>query len=108
MKNREGKPVDPAKVEVWENALRNGTNPNIGDTPLESIGNLALKNLGATMVKGWLVASAIRSYTNAVKMVVGSAVNQERDALYPRKCNDSLNDRTVDKNPQPPEFTHDL
>jgi hypothetical protein len=32
--------------------LKNWLNPNIGDLPLGSIGNLALKNLGATMVKG--------------------------------------------------------
>src|SRR5260370_40832601 len=83
MKNRKRKPVAPSTLDLWESALRNWLNPNIGDTPLESIGNLALKNLGATMVKGGLGASAIRSYTNAVKMVVGSAINEEGDTLAP-------------------------
>ncbi len=88
MKNRKRKPVAPSTLENWERCLRNWLNPNIGDMPLDSIGNLALRNLGAKMVKGGLGASAIRSYTNAVKMVVASAVNEEGDALYPRKWND--------------------
>jgi Ohr subfamily peroxiredoxin len=70
MKNRKRKPVAPSTLENWEHCLRNWLNPNIGDMPLDSIGNLVSKNLGATMVKGGLGASAIRSYTNAVKIVV--------------------------------------
>src|SRR5260370_35222042 len=89
MKNRKRKPVAPSTLDLWENALRNWLNPNIGDTPLESIGNLALKNLGATMLKGVLVASAIRTYTKAEKMVGGSAEDAERDALEPREWNHS-------------------
>jgi integrase len=76
--------------------------------PLESIGNLALKNLGNTMVKGGLGASAIRSYTNAVKMVVASAVNEEGDALYPRKWNHDFIDLPEDKNPKQPTLTGDV
>jgi len=108
MKNRKRKPVAPSTLDLWESALRNWLNPNIGGTPLESIGNLALKNLGVTMVKGGLGASAIRSYTNAVKMVVGSAVNEEGDALYPRKWNHSFIDLPEDKNPKRPKFTSDV
>ena len=87
MKNRKRKPVAPSRLANWESCLKNWLNPNIGQMPLGSIGNLALKNLGATMVKGGLGASAIRSYTNAVKMVVASAINEEGEALYPRKWN---------------------
>jgi hypothetical protein len=38
--------------------------------PLDNIKNLALKNLGIKMVEGGLGESAIRGYTNVVKMVV--------------------------------------
>jgi hypothetical protein len=69
MKNRERNPVAPSTLENWGRCLRNWLNPNIGDMPLDSIGNLVLRNLGATMVTGGLGPSAIRSYTNAVKMV---------------------------------------
>ena len=108
MKNRKRKPVAPSTLENWERCLRNWLNPNIGDMPLDSIGNLALKNLGATMVKGGLGASAIRSYTNAVKMVVASAVNEEGDALYPRKWNHDFIDLPEDKNPKQPSLTGDV
>jgi integrase len=108
MKNRKRKPVAPSTLENWEGCLRNWLNPNIGDMPLDSIGNLVLKNLGATMVKGGLGASAIRSYTNAVKMVVASAVNEEGDALYPRKWNHDFIDLPEDKNPKQPTLTGDV
>ena len=60
------------------------------------------------MVKGGLGASAIRSYTNAVKMVVASAVNEEGDALYPRKWNHDFIDLPEDKNPKQPTLTGDV
>src|ERR1700721_3244985 len=47
MKNRKRKPVAPSTLENWERCLRNWLNSNIGDLPLDSIGNLALKNLAA-------------------------------------------------------------
>jgi integrase len=105
MKNRKRKPVAPSTLENWERCLRNWLNPNIGDMPLDSIGNLALRNLGGTMVKGRLGASAIRSYTNAVKMVVASAVNEEGDALFPRKWNHDFIDLPEDNNPKQPTLT---
>jgi len=69
MKNRKRKPVAPSTLENWERCLRNWLNPNIGDMPLDSIGNLALRNLGATMVEGRLGASAIRSYTIEFRII---------------------------------------
>ena len=102
MKNRKRKPVAPSTLENWERCLRNWLNPNIGDMPLGSIANLVLRNLGTTMVKGGLGASAIKSYTNAVKMVVASAANEEGDALYPRKWNHDFIDLPEDKNPKRP------
>jgi len=107
MGNRKRRPVAPSTLENWERCLRNWLNPNIGDMPLGSIGNLALRNLGATMVKGGLGASAIRSYTNAVKMVVASAVDEEGDALYPRKWNEYFIDLPEDRNPKQPTLTGD-
>src|ERR1700726_352180 len=54
MNNRKRKPVAPSTLENWECCLKNWLNPNIGHMPVDSIGNLAWKNLGATMVKGGL------------------------------------------------------
>src|SRR5580704_11476758 len=102
MKHRKRRTVAPSTLENWERCLKNWLNPNIGDTPLDSVGNLALRNLGETMVKGGLGASAIRSYANVVKMVVASAVNEEGDALYPRTWNHDFIDLPEDRNPKQP------
>ena len=108
MKHRKRRPVAPSTLENWERCLKNWLNPNIGDTPLDSVGNLALRNLGATMVKGGLGASAIRSYTNAAKMVVASAINEEGDARYPRKWNHDFIDLPEDNHPKRPAVTADV
>lgn len=107
MKKRKRRPVAPATLDSWESCLRNWLNPNIGDMPLDSIRNLALKNLGAKMVNDGLGASAIRSYINAAKMVVASAVNEEGEQLYPRKWNHDFIDLPEDKNPKQPTLTGD-
>jgi hypothetical protein len=85
MKNRKRKPIAPSMLTTWECCLANWLNPNIGHVPLDNVKNLILKNLGIMMVERGLGESAIRSYTNVVKMVVASAVNDEGDQLYPRK-----------------------
>jgi hypothetical protein len=74
MKHRKRRPVAPSTLATWESCLNNWLNPNIGDMPLDSIKNLVLKSIGTTMVGGGLGASAIRDYTNVVKMVVAWAV----------------------------------
>lgn len=76
--------------------------------PLDSIGNLVLKNLGTTMVGGGLGASAIRSHTNAVKLVVASAVNEEGDALFPRRWNHDFIDLPEDMSPKQPTLTGEV
>jgi integrase len=108
MKHRKRRPVAPSTLENWERCLKNWLNPNIGDTPLDSVGNLALRNLGATMVKGGLGASAIRSYTNAAKMVVASAIDEEGDVRYPRKWNHDFIDLPEDNHPKRPAVTADV
>jgi integrase len=82
--------------------------PNIGNMPLDNIKNLALKSLGIKMVEGGLGESAIRSYTNVVKMVVASAVNEEGEELYPRKWNHSFIDLPRTRNPKQPSFSGDV
>jgi|SRR6185437_4930536 len=108
MKNRKRKPVAPSTLTTWECCLENWLNPNIGHMPLDNIKNLALKNLGIKMVEGGLGESAIRSYTNVVKMVVASAVNEEGEELYPRKWNHSFIDLPRIRNPKQPSFTGEV
>jgi hypothetical protein len=85
MMNRKRKPIAPSTLATWESCLENWLYPNIGHMPLDNIKNLTLKSFGIKMVEGSLGESAIRSYTNVVKMVVASAVNEEGEELFPRK-----------------------
>src|SRR5437667_10440730 len=72
LKTRTRKPVAPA---TWECALEKWINPNIGDMPLDSTNNLAMKELVAKM-KGKLSPKSIGNYAQVVKAVVASAVNE--------------------------------
>ena len=90
MRNRKRKPVAPSTLSNWEYCLDKWLNPNLGDMTLDKVNNLALKNLVSKMIDGGLGTSAIRSYTNVVKMVVASAVNEEAEQLYPRKWNNEF------------------
>jgi integrase len=108
MENRKRKPVAPSTLMTWQCCLENWLNPNIGHMPLDNVKNLALKNLGIKMVAGGLGESAIRGYTNVVKMVVASAVNEEGEELYPRKWNHSFIDLPRIRNPKQPCFKGDV
>jgi integrase len=108
MRNRKRKPVAPSTLSTWGCCLEKWLNPNIGHMPLDTVKNLALKNLGNKMVEGGLGQSAIRSYTNVVKMVVASAVNEEGEELFPRKWNHSFIDLPRIRNPKQPSFNGDV
>jgi integrase len=108
MENRKRKPVAPSTLMTWRCCLENWLNPNVGNMPLDNIKNLALKNLGIKMVEGGLGESAIRGYTNVVKMVVASAVNEEGEELYPRKWNHSFIDLPRITKPRQPCFKSEV
>lgn len=97
-------PVAPSTLSTWKSALENWLYPEIGDTPLDSIKILTLKNLRIKMVEGKLGASAVRGYTNIVKMVMASAVDEEGDALYPRQWNHKFNGVPRSKKINRPSF----
>jgi integrase len=109
MQARKRKPVAPSTIGLWESVLKNWLNPNIGDVPLDSINNLAVKNLVTTMDKsGKLGASAIRACVRTVKMVVASAIDEQGEELYPRKWNHKFIDMPQVKKPEPPAFTGNI
>lgn len=96
IKTRKRKPVAPSTVENWESHLEKWINPNIGDTPLDAINNLAMKHLVAKMVaSGELGPKSIGNYSQVVKMVVASAVNEQGESIHPRKWNHEFIDMPV-------------
>jgi integrase len=108
MRNRKRKPVAPSTLENWAKALGKWVNPNIGDMPLEAVNNLTMKNFVATMVKGGLAPKTIDNYTQTVKMVMASALNEQGEELYPRKWNSDFIDAPVVNKQRRPSFTGDV
>ena len=87
VQQRKRKPIAPATVESWRGCLDVWILPNLGDVPLSSVGNLALKGLVGKMVKAGLSPKTVNTYSQVVKSVVASAVSEEGEQLFPRKWN---------------------
>jgi len=95
VRSRKRKPVAPSTLESWEGCLNKWINPNIGDLPLSEVNNTVLKSLVAKMVEGGLSPKSIDTYSQVVKTVVASAVNDEGEEIYPRKWNHEFIDMPV-------------
>lgn len=110
VQRRKRKPIAPATVESWQGSLDVWILPNLGDVPLSSVGNLVLKGLVEKMVKAGLSPKTVNTYSQVVKTVVASAVNEEGEQLFPRKWNHEFIDMpVVDKSKQnTPHFTSEV
>jgi len=110
VQQRKRKPIAPATVESWQGCLDVWILPNLGDVPLSSVGNLALKGLVEKMVEAGLSPKTVNTYSQVVKSVVASAVNEEGEQLFPRKWNHEFVDMpVVDKSKQnTPHFTSEV
>lgn len=95
VRSRKRKPVALSTLESWEGCLNKWINPNIGDLPLSEVNNTVLKSLVAKMVEGGLSPKSIDTYSQVVKTVVASAVNDEGEEIYPRKWNHEFIDMPV-------------
>jgi integrase len=102
---RKRRPAKPATVSNWRSCLNKWLNPNIGDLPLASINNRTLKVLVAKMHEANLSAQTITTYVNFVKFVVGSAIDDNGEQLFPRKWNNEFIDLPVIENQKQPTFT---
>ena len=111
VKDRKRKPLAPSTVENWESHLEKWINPNIGDLPLGAVNNLAMKELVVKMVaSGELGPKSVENYTQVVKMVVASAVNEQGEQIFPRKWNHEFIDMPVVKKHEQkrPSFTGEI
>jgi integrase len=84
---RTRKPVKPATIAGWQQALNAWILPNIGTKLLSEVSNGVLRELVGKMTAAKLSPKTILNYTQVVKLVVASAVNKEGDQIYPRKWN---------------------
>src|SRR5208283_407958 len=73
---RTRKPVKRATLAGWEQSLNAWLLPNIGDKLLADVSNKVLRELVGKMTAAKLSAKTIVNYTQVVKLVVASAVNE--------------------------------
>lgn len=88
MSKRRRRPVKPATICGWEQALNAWLLPNIGGKLLSEVNNGTLRELVDKMVAAKLSPKTIHNYAQVVKSVVGSAVDQNTgEQIYPVKWN---------------------
>jgi integrase len=106
VKSRKRKPIKPATATSWASHLR-WISLYLGDMPLASVNNLALKELVSKMSETGFSAKTMHNYLQVVKMVVASAVNDHGDELYPRRWNHEFIDLPEVTNQRTPTFTEE-
>jgi integrase len=84
---RTRKPVKPATIAGWQQALHAWVLPNIGEKLLADVSNGVLRELVGKMATAGLSPKTIVNYTQVVKLVVASAVNENGDQIHPRVWN---------------------
>jgi integrase len=102
--NRKRNPVKPATVSTWQNCVDKWLNPNLGNLPLVSVNNLAVKGLVARMHEAGLSAKTINNYVGLAKLTVASAIDDNGERLFPRKWNHDFIDLPVVENQRQPTF----
>ena len=84
---RRRRPVKPATISGWRDALNAWLLPHLGDKLLADLSNKAVRELVEKMAEAGLSAKTIVNYVQVVKLVVGSAVSDEGERIYPRIWN---------------------
>ena len=109
VQTRKRRPIKPRTADAWATYL-SYLNAQIGEVPLASVNNLAVKELIAKMAsevkkdKPRFCAKTISNYVQVVKMVVASAVNDKGEAIYPVKWNHDFMDLPEVKDQRTPTF----
>lgn len=84
---RKRRPVKPATISGYRDALSAWLLPHLGDKLLADVSNNAVRELVEKMSEAGRSAKTIRNYVQVVKPVVASAVDEEGEQLHPRKWN---------------------
>jgi hypothetical protein len=84
--DRKRDPVEQTTIDNRRYALDKWLYPSLGEMYLADVTNLALKNLVDKMAAS-LSAASIRDYSNIVKAVIASALDENGEEIFPRKWN---------------------
>ena len=100
--NRKRNPVEESTINNRRYTLDKWIYPFLGDTYLADVNNLALKEFVGHLTAESLAPSSIRDYSNIVKAVVASAIDENGEEMFPRKWNEEYIDAPiVEKQRQP-------
>jgi hypothetical protein len=91
---RKNKRIEQTTIDNRRYALDKWIYPLVGDMHLGAVNNLTLKNLVDVMVEA-LSAASIRDYSNIVKAVVASAIDENGEEKFPRKWNADFIDAPI-------------
>jgi integrase len=111
--NRNQDPVKPSVIPNWRAILTNHLNPLIGQLPLAEVGNKTLKSVVRSLhhcrLDQKLKPATIQNILMVAKLVVASAVDDDGNALFPRKWNGRFIDapRVISSKQHTPCFTAD-
>jgi integrase len=97
IQNRRRNPARAATVKAYRSFLNGHILPLIGEKQVSEVENGTLKALVVELVKSGLKPASITSIVSVVKQVVGSAVDENGNQLYPRKWNNDFLDLPVIK-----------
>lgn len=104
LENRKRDPVEQTTIANRRYALDKWIYPAIGEMFLADVNNLALKNLVDKMADS-LSPASIRDYSNIVKAVMASAIDQNGEEKFPRKWNEEFIDAPLVRAQRQPSTT---
>ena len=105
VQTRKRRPIKPATAAGFESYLNKWLRPNLGDLPVSSVNNLAVRGLVTKMTDAGMSAKMVNNVVQVVKMVVASAVNENGERVHPRTWNHEFIDLPEVKNQRQPTFT---
>lgn len=98
---RKRNPLEQTTIDTRRYALDKWIYPFLGSRLLGEVNNRAMKELVEEMSPK-LSAATIRDYTNIVKGVVSSAIDENGEELFPRKWNEEYIDAPIVKDQHQP------
>lgn len=102
-KTRNRKPISTNTAYTWRTTLDAWLLPELGDM-LQDVNNRSMKALVEKLVAAKLAPKSIENYIGLVKLVVGSAVDDGGEQMYPRKWNHEFIDLPEVKDQKTPSF----
>jgi len=104
---RKRAPAKGATIAAYQSYYRCWIQPQLGKLDLSAVENGVMRRFVATLAEAELSPSSIASITNCVKGIIGSAVDDNGNELYPRKWNSTWIDAPPVEDQNAPTMTRE-